>query len=109
MKKDRPGFTLSVLAKAEDRDRLSELLLDETTTLGLRMYRAERRVLDRRWEAVETPYGVVRVKIASENGRVRNFAPEYEDCRQLARERKVPLKDVIQQANYAYLRLSEKR
>jgi uncharacterized protein (TIGR00299 family) protein len=109
MKKDRPGFTLSVLAKAEDRDRLSELLLDETTTLGLRMYRAERRVLDRRWEAVETPYGVVRVKIASENGRVRNFAPEYEDCRQLARERKVPLKDVIQQANYAYLRLSEKQ
>lgn len=109
MKKDRPGFTVSVLAKAEDRERLGELLFEETTTLGLRMYRAERRVLERRWETVETPYGAVRIKIASENGKVRNFAPEYEDCRQLALERKVPLKDVMQQANYAYLRLSEKR
>lgn len=109
MKKDRPGFTVSVLAKAEDRERLGELLFEETTTLGLRMYRAERRVLERRWETVETPYGAVRIKIASENGKVRNFAPEYDDCRQLALERKVPLKDVMQQANYAYLRLSEKR
>jgi hypothetical protein len=109
MKKDRPGFTVSVLAKAEDRERLGELLFDETTTLGLRMYRAERRVMERRWETVETPYGAVRIKIGSENGRVRNFAPEYEDCRQLALERKVPLKDVIQQANHAYLRLNETR
>jgi pyridinium-3,5-bisthiocarboxylic acid mononucleotide nickel chelatase len=109
MKKDRPGFTVSVLAKAEDRERLGELLFEETTTLGLRMYRAERRVLERRWETVETPYGAVRIKIASENGKVRNFAPEYEDCRQLALERKVPLKDVMQQANYAFLRLSETR
>jgi hypothetical protein len=109
MKKDRPGFTVSVLAKAEDRERLAELLFEETTTLGLRMYRAERRVLERRWETVETRYGAVRIKIASENGKVRNFAPEYEDCRQRAIERKVPLKDVMQQANYAYLRLSEKR
>jgi len=109
MKKDRPGFTVSVLAKAEDRERLGELLFEETTTLGLRMYRAERRVLERRWETVETPYGAVRIKIASENGKVRNFAPEYEDCRQLALERKVPLKDVMQQANYAYLGLCEKR
>jgi uncharacterized protein (DUF111 family) len=109
MKKDRPGFMVSVLAKAEDRERLGELLFEETTTLGLRMYRAERRVLERRWETVETPYGTVRIKIASENGKVRNFAPEYEDCRQLALEHKVPLKEVIQQANHAFLRLSEKR
>jgi uncharacterized protein (TIGR00299 family) protein len=109
MKKDRPGFTISVLAKAEDRERLAEMVFAETTTLGLRMYRAERRVLERRWETVETPYGAVRIKVASENGKVRNFAPEYEDCRQLAVDRKVPLKDVIQQANHAYLRLNENR
>jgi hypothetical protein len=109
MKKDRPGFALSVLAKAEDRERLADLVFAETTTLGLRMYRAERRVLERRWETVETPYGAVRIKIASENGKVRNFAPEYEDCRQLAVEGNVPLKDVIQQANHAYLRLNENR
>ena len=109
MKKDRPGFTISVLAKAEDRERLAELVFAETTTLGLRMYRAERRILERRWETVETPYGAVRIKIASGNGKIRNFAPEYEDCRQLAVDRKVPLKDVIQQANHAYLRLNENR
>ncbi|MEX2302419.1 MAG: nickel pincer cofactor biosynthesis protein LarC [Bryobacterales bacterium] len=109
MKKDRPGFTISVLAKAEDRERLAEMVFAETTTLGLRMHRAERRVLERRWETVETPYGAVRIKIGSENGKVRNFAPEYEDCRQLAVDRKVPLKDVIQQANHAYLRLNENR
>jgi hypothetical protein len=109
MKKDRPGFTVSVLAKTEDRERLGELLFNETTTLGLRMYRAERRVLERRWETVETPYGAVRIKIASGNGKIRNFAPEYEDCRQLAVDQKVPLKDVIQQANHAYLRLNKDR
>jgi hypothetical protein len=109
MKKDRPGFTISVLATAEDRERLAELVFAETTTLGLRMYRAERRVLERRWETVETPYGAVRIKIASGNGKIRNFAPEYEDCRQLAVDQKVPLKDVIQQANHAYLRLNKDR
>ncbi len=107
MKKDRPGFLVSVLAKPEDREKLSEMLFAETTTLGVRMYAAERRVLERTWSTVETPYGEVRIKVASENGTVRNFAPEYEDCRKMALDRNVPLKEVLQQANFAYLQLGK--
>jgi len=104
MKKDRPGYTISVLARPEQRERLGDLLFEETTTLGIRMSPAQRRVLERSWETVSTPYGEVRVKVASENGRMRNFAPEYDDCRQRAREKNVPFKEVWQRANYEFLR-----
>ena len=107
MKKDRPGFMISVLAKPADREKLGALLFAETTTLGIRMYAAQRRVLERAWRQVTTKFGDVRVKIASENGSVRNFTPEYDDCRKIALEKKVPLKDVMQQANFEYLRLAE--
>ena len=107
MKKDRPGYQIQVLAKPDDRDRLGDLLLAETTTLGIRYYPAQRRVLERSWKTVSTIYGDVRVKVASESGLIRNFAPEFEDCKRLAESQKVPLKVVWQQANFEYLRLSE--
>ncbi len=107
MKKDRPGFMISVLAKPEDREELGALLFPETTTLGIRMHAAQRRVLERTWRQVTTKFGNVRVKVASENGSVRNFTPEYDDCRKIALEEGVPLKDVIQQANFEYLRMGE--
>jgi hypothetical protein len=109
MKKDRPGFMLSVLAKVEDRDRLGDLLFAETTTIGLRMYAAQRRVLERSWREVHTVHGPVRIKVASENGVVRNAAPEYDDCRRIALEKGVPLKDVVQQANFEFLRLEKEK
>ena len=102
MKKDRPGYVLSVLAKPEDRDRLADVLFAETTTIGIRYASAWRRVLERSSTEVQTEYGAVRVKVASEAGKVRNFAPEYEDCRRLAQERKVPLKAVWHAAVQAY-------
>ena len=107
MKKNRPGFVISVIAKPENREELGGLLLAETTTLGIRMYEADRRVLERTWRQVTTKFGNVRVKVASENGSVRNFTPEYDDCRKIAIEEGVPLKDVIQQANFEYLRMGE--
>jgi hypothetical protein len=107
MKKDRPGYQIQVLTKPEDRDRLGDLLLAETTTLGIRYYPAQRRVLERGWKTVDTVYGEVRIKVASEGGVIRNFAPEYEDCKRVAHDKKVPLKMVWQQANFEYLRLSE--
>jgi hypothetical protein len=95
MKKDRPGYTLTVLAALENREALADLVFAETTTLGLRMYPAQRRVLDREWKTVQTPYGEVRLKIASQNGNVKTVTPEYEDCKKLALEKGVPLKDVL--------------
>src|SRR5579884_344666 len=106
MKKDRPGFTVTALAQPQDCERLAALLFAETTTLGIRAYPAQRRVLERSWAEVETEFGKIRVKIARDGGRVRNFAPEYEDCRRAAREKNVPLKEVIQKVNFEFLKKS---
>lgn len=103
MKKDRPGFTLTVLAAPADRLRLGDVLFAETTTLGIREYAAQRRVLERTWQEVETAFGRVRVKTAADGGAARNFAPEYEDCRRIAKEKNVPFKDVWQAANFAFM------
>ena len=102
MKKGRPGTILSVIARPEHRETLSRLIFEETTTLGLRIYSAERRVKARHSVEVATPHGTVRMKI-SENGW---FAPEYEDCRKLARESGVPLKQILAEATLAYLKTS---
>ena len=100
MKKNRPGSLLRVIAKPENRDQLANLIFAETTTLGLRMYSAERRVKARRLVEIETAHGKVRVKV-SEDG---SFAPEYDDCRKLARESGVALKEILAEANLAYLK-----
>ena len=107
MKKNRPGALLTVLAKPDDADRLAKLIFAETTTLGIRRREERRHTLARRWESVQTHWGPVRIKIASMNGTVANYAPEYEDCRALAESNHVPLKAVLQEALQQYLR-SEK-
>lgn len=99
MKKSRPGTILGVIARPEDRETLARVIFEETSTLGLRIYSAERRVKERHSIEVATPHGVVRMKIG-ENG---SFAPEYEDCRKLARESGVPLKRILAEASVAYL------
>ena len=103
MKKNRPGMLLTVLARPEDADRLTKLLFTETTTLGVRVREEKRRALRRRSETVNTRWGAVRMKIATLNGSVSNYAPEYEDCRRIAIERQVPLKSVMQEAIRQYL------
>jgi hypothetical protein len=103
MKKNRPGTVLTVLCKPEDASRLTQLLFTETTTLGVRRREEMRQTLARRWESVGTPWGEVRIKIASMNGTVTNYAPEYEDCRRIAADHHVPLKTVMQEAARAYL------
>jgi uncharacterized protein (TIGR00299 family) protein len=103
MKKNRPGTLLTVLCKPEDANKLTQLLFTETTTLGVRRRDEVRQTLARRWENVRTQWGEVRIKIASMNGTVTNYAPEYEDCRKLAAAHHVPLKQVMQEATRIYL------
>ncbi len=103
MKKNRPGTLLTVLCKPEDASKLTQLIFTETTTLGVRRREEVRQTLARRWENVSTEWGEVRIKIASMNGTVTNYAPEYEDCRRIAAEHHVPLKTVIQEASRLYL------
>jgi hypothetical protein len=102
MKKNRPGTLLTVLCKSEDAGKLTQLIFAETTTLGVRQRQEVRQTLARRWENVRTQWGEVRIKIASMNGTVTNYTPEYEDCRRIAAEHHVPLKTVMQEATRAY-------
>lgn len=108
MKKNRPGMLLTVLCRREDASRLTTLIFQETTTLGVRQHEEKRQALARTWVTVTTRWGDVRLKIASMNGAVTNYAPEYEDCRRIAAEHQVPLKSVMQEAVQKYL-LSQAR
>ena len=98
MKKNRPGQLLTVLARPDAAEGLIELMFRETTTLGVRVSQAQRRKLDREWLTVETAHGSVRMKLGRVNGRLLNAAPEYEDCRRIAEEQNVPLKEVMAEA-----------
>ncbi len=93
MKKNRPGTLVTVLAPPERRAGLSEIVFRETTTLGLRYHEMLRERLERRLEAVETPWGRVGVKVASRGG-AWSVAPEFEDCVRLARAAGVAVRDV---------------
>jgi hypothetical protein len=98
MKKGRLGQLLTVLCAPENTNRLVELIFCETTTIGVRMREDRRRKLEREILPVETPLGTVRMKVARLDGRVLNAAPEYEDCRRIAAEHGVPLKQVLADA-----------
>jgi pyridinium-3,5-bisthiocarboxylic acid mononucleotide nickel chelatase len=104
MKKGRPGTLLTVLCNPSERHALEQLILRETSTLGVRVRQDSRICLDRRHAAVDTAYGQIRVKIGSLNGEECNVAPEFEDCRAAAAKHEVPLKQVQQAAIAAYFR-----
>jgi uncharacterized protein (TIGR00299 family) protein len=106
MKKSRPGMLLTVLCRTEDSQRLTKLILSETTTLGVRIRRETRAALTRRHMCVSTKWGEVRMKLANLNGSISNYAPEYEDCSRIAKEQKVPLKTVMQEAIKVYLEVT---
>ena len=97
MKKQRPGSLLRVIATPETREALVAIIFNETTTLGLRVYDADRRVQARDFETVETPFGPVRVKVGEYGA-----SPEYDDCRELALKTGVPLKEILAVAILAY-------
>ena len=98
MKKSRPGVRLSVLCALADADKLTELILLETSAFGVRRYTAERRKLAREWLTVSTPHGQVQVKLGRLDGRVVQAAPEFESCQRVAEQAKVPLKQVYDAA-----------
>ncbi len=111
MKKGRPGTLITVLANPGDGEALEQLLLRETTTLGVRRRTERRSCLLRRHTAVETPYGTIRIKVGSLAEETVNAVPEYEDCRAAALRHGVPLKQVMQSAlaGYAGQRLAEEQ
>lgn len=98
MKKNRPGTQLSVLCKPHHAEQLTVILFSETSTLGVRKQLLERHSLPRSVHTIETPYGPVRVKVASLGNQATKISPEYEDCQRLASAKNVPLTEVYNAA-----------
>lgn len=95
MKKGRPGIKLSVLCNEDKRDVMSEIILKETTSIGLRFYRADRKTLQREITSIDTKYGRMRVKKSRLGKEIQKASPEYEDCRKIARKFNIPLLEVL--------------
>jgi uncharacterized protein (TIGR00299 family) protein len=102
MKKSRPGVLLTVLCAEGEVDKFAELLLRETSAFGIRCYAAGRRKLQRGFLTAQTPYGSVIVKIGKLDGKVLQVAPEFESCKKLAEQAKVPIKEVYEAALRAF-------
>jgi len=96
MKKNRPATTLSVLVTSNCQTKVTEIILQETTSIGMRFYPVSRAMADREFIVIGLPWGDVKVKISSYQGKICNVAPEYEDCRKIAEKSGMPLK-VVQQ------------
>src|SRR2546427_7558208 len=95
MKKGRPGHVLTVMSPPELVARLSDHLLRHSTTLGLRLTPVQRVIAGRMVIEVTTPIGSARVKVKELDGKSVDVAPEYEDCRRIARERGIDLREVM--------------
>jgi hypothetical protein len=94
MKKSRPAITLSVLCCNRVEGKIEEILLNETSSIGLRKYPVQKTMLQRQSKTVKTDYGEVRVKSAvCKNGKIKSKA-EYDDCKKIAVEHKLPLAEV---------------
>jgi len=98
MKKGRPGVKLGVIVQGEKIEPVLDVIFSESTTIGVRAYQVRRWKLEREEIPVLTPFGEVRVKVARKGSQILNIAPEYEDCRRLAKEKGVALKEVYQAA-----------
>jgi uncharacterized protein (DUF111 family) len=94
MKKNRPGTLLRIVAEPELREALAEIVLRETSTLGVRCYMVERLVLRRGLRKLKTRFGTLTVKVAEEPGGGKRATPEYDEARRIAAARKVPLRAV---------------
>ena len=102
MKKNRPGVLLTILCAETDADKFTELLLRETSTFGVRRHAAERRKLAREFATVKTAYGEVTIKLGKLDGRIIQTAPEFESCKKVAEQAKVPLKQVYDEARRVF-------
>ncbi len=108
MKKNRPANILSILIHHHQVDQFCQLVFAETTSIGLRVYPVTKYMQPCEIMTVETNLGPVKVKVARSKQKVVNIAPEYEDCRNLAEQRQLPIKEVYDLAKYAAYRLFDK-
>ncbi|PKQ28366.1 MAG: TIGR00299 family protein [Candidatus Anoxymicrobium japonicum] len=98
MKKTRPGTVINILCSPADVAALKRILIEETSTFGLRTSVVMKKAIEREAVEVETPWGTVSVKVGRESGRVTSVSPEFSDCARIAGEQGVPIKEVFRKA-----------
>ena len=106
MKKNRPAVMVSLICAVEDGDRLAQVVLRESSTLGVRIQQTQRLKAQRTQERINTALGTIVVKVKRLGSRIISASPEYEECRRIAMERNMPLEEVyavVQQAIAAML------
>lgn len=106
MKKQRPGNTLSVIVPPARKEEIAQIVLQESSTIGVRFYDCERRILQREALTVQTPWGPVQGKVCWGHGIDRRFTPEYDSCRRLHDDRNIPIARIYQEAIHAFYRES---
>ncbi len=107
MKKNRPGMLLRILLPPEARGRVEEVLFRETTTLGIRSFEVDRVSLRREYIDVNTRYGIFKVKVAWTSDERPRVYPEYDDCKQVARAKKIPLQVIYEEIYSATRKMLE--
>ena len=98
MKKNRPAHMLSIIVYEQNLKEILEVLFSESTTLGIRIRGIKRLRLAQQNFIAETKYGKIRVKVGIFKREIKNIAPEYEDCKKLAKQHQVPLKEIYEEA-----------
>lgn len=94
MKKGRPGILLSVICETELADIVKNIIFSESTTLGMRTIPFRKDTLVRKFDTIKTIYGELIIKRSYHNGKEVSFKPEYEDCKRIASEKNIPVKEV---------------
>ena len=106
MKKNRPAHMLSIIVYKQNLKEILEVLFSESTTLGVRIREVKRLRLAQKNFITETKYGKIRVKVGMFKGEIKNIAPEYENCKKIAKQHQIPLKEVYEEAK-KIIRLTE--
>jgi uncharacterized protein (DUF111 family) len=95
MKKGRPGIKLTTLCNQKQRDSVINMILRETSTIGVRYYETYRKTLDRKIKKIKTEFGMVRIKFSKLGHKLLRATPEYEDCKRIAKQNNLPLIEVM--------------
>lgn len=95
MKKGRPGVKMTVLCNKHKKDAIITIILRETSSIGLRYHETQRTVMQREMKTIETEFGNIRFKVSRLGEEIVKVAPEYEDCRKIARRMNIPLIEIM--------------
>jgi uncharacterized protein (DUF111 family) len=88
---------MTAIVREKDADKMADILLNETTTIGIRMYRANRKILEREVKRIKTRYGFVRFKVSRLKGKIVTTTPEYEDIKAISEKTGTPIKDIARE------------